>query len=399
MRSWTQYKSNYASLTDSSSANATLGGTYINDSIRTVCNLQGGKLRFLETTADLPTVADRQTYQIPNKFRKVMDVYVTVGDPDTNPNTNTIYMPEMVFDPSKWKLVLAMKLGTNDYPYFCYVQNREIRFQPISASNDNTITIRGRLNTIDLSFEDYTTGTIVTAPYTTTLTAVVSEGDTSATLSAVWTGATDEYTMIFDSGEQRIVTLTNGLTTVTWTDALGQDAGITVEVGSEEGGSFIIGSGTSWTAGMAGMYIKITDTQAANGGDNFWYQIDEVLDSTHLTLVKAYEGSHIVAGAATYTIGQMSVIPEAYDIAPLYRSAALYWRDKGSNEKSKMFWLLYDGGNEAGFSKEYGGIIGQMLANEGETEEGSYVPPFGGDNVTIMQAPYYFPYQQASGFN
>lgn len=399
MRSWTQFKSNYASLTDSSTNNATLGGTYLNDSIKTVCNLQGGKLRFLETTAELQTVADRETYQIPNKFRKVMDVYVTVGNTSTQPNTNTIYMPEMVFDPTKWKTILAYKLGTNDYPYFAYVQNKELRFQPASASNDNTITIRGRLNTINLSFEDYTTGTIVTVPLAGTLTAVVLEDAVSTTLTAVWTGTTGTYTMYFDSGEERQVTLTNGSAAVTWTDGLGADAGTAVTIGSEDGGSFVVGSGTSWTTGMAGMYIKITDTLAANGGDGFWYEIASVTDSTHLTLVKPYTGTAITAGTAAYTIGQMSVIPEAYDIAPVYRAAALYWRDKGSLEKAKMYWLLYDGGNEAGYSKEYGGIISQMLANEGETEEGAYIPPFGGENTTIMQAPYYYPYQQASGFN
>ena len=149
MRSWTQLQSNYASLTDTSSANRTLGGTFLNDSIRTICNLQGGKLRFLESTVNIKTIANKQNYPVPNKFRKVIDTYVTLGDVDSN--TNTIYMPEMVFDPTKWKLILAYKFGTNDFPYFAYVQNQDIYFQPIPSSNGNTITIRGRLNTIDLS--------------------------------------------------------------------------------------------------------------------------------------------------------------------------------------------------------------------------------------------------------
>lgn len=59
--------------------------------------------------------------------------------------------------------------------------------------------------------------------------------------------------------------------------------------------------------------------------------------------------------------------------------------------------MQYDGGNEAGLNKEYGGLISQMLANEGETEEGSYVPPFASTS-NLPQAPYYLPYQNASGF-
>ena len=40
-------------LTDDSATNETLGAQFINDSIRTICNLQGGKLRFLEATKNM----------------------------------------------------------------------------------------------------------------------------------------------------------------------------------------------------------------------------------------------------------------------------------------------------------------------------------------------------------
>lgn len=397
MRSWTQFKANTASLTDSSSATEDVNETNINDSIRTICNLQGGKLRFLERTVNLKTIADKENYFIPNKFRKAIDIYVTVGDVDSN--TNTIYMPEMVYDPTRWKLILAYKLGTNDFPYFTYVENQTLKLQPIPSSNGNTITIRGRLNTVDLSFEDYTTGTITSVPYSTTFTGSVVAGDTSATLTGAWALPTDTYTIIFSSGEERQATFTNASTTVTWEDELEESATATITVGTEEGGSIVTGSGTAWTTGMAGRYMKITPTSAANGGDGYWYEIDAILDGTHIALVKQYSGTSISAGSATYTMGQMSVIPEAYDIAVVYRTAALYWKDHDNDAKADYYWRLYDGGNEAGFNEEYGGVIGQMLANEGETEEGGYVSPFGDSNVTIMQAPYYFPYQLASGFN
>ena len=60
---------------------------------------------------------------------------------------------------------------------------------------------------------------------------------------------------------------------------------------------------------------------------------------------------------------------------------------------------MYDGGYEAGYQdKQVGGLMQQMLDNEGETEEGAYIPPFGSSSASIMQAPYYFPYQLAQGF-
>ena len=52
---------------------------------------------------------------------------------------------------------------------------------------------------------------------------------------------------------------------------------------------------------------------------------------------------------------------------------------------------------EYGESKVYGGLIGEMLENEGETEEGAYIPPFASTS-NLPQAPYYLPYQNASGF-
>lgn len=325
-RTYTQLLNDYQRLTNNTeTANQTFGAIQINDSIRTIYNLQGGKLRFLEDTETISTVANQEAYQTPNKFRKIIDLYVRVG----TGTSATIYMPEMIFDPTRWKLVLAYRLGTNDFPYFTYVENNQFRLQPIPSSSGNDIVIRGRLQIKGLTIADYTTGTIVS--------------------------------------------IANGATAV-------------------------IGSGTTWTADMVGRFIQITETTAANGGDGLWYQIGTFTDATHIGLLKPYEGTSISAGSAAYTIGQCSLIPEAYDIAIVYRSTAIYYQQQGDLTRAKTYWMMYDGGMEAGYIDKYGGIIQQLLDNEGETEEGAYVPPFGKSNVNIMQYPYYFPYQQASGF-
>lgn len=328
MRTWTTYLRDTAKQCnvslDDTDAMATIA-TNINDSINTICNLQGGKLRFLEATKEMLTVASQEAYQIPNGFRKIIDMYVTVG----SGTSATIYMPEMVFDPTRWKLILAYRLGTNDFPYFTYVENQQFKLQPIPSTSGNTITIRGRLQIRDLSIEDYTTGTI---------------------------------TSIANSG------------------------------------TAVVGSGTTWTEDMVGRYIQITNTTAANGGDGFWYQIGDFTDATHITLLKPYEGVSIVAGTAAYTIGQCSVIPQAYDVGVVQRSAALWWDNQNDLQRGKTYWMKYDGGYEAGYKNEYGGLMSQMLANEGETEEGAYIPPFA-QGANVIQAPYYFPFQQASGFN
>jgi hypothetical protein len=235
----------------------------------------------------------------------------------------------MIFDPTKYKRVLQAKYGTQDVPYFTYVEGRTFKIQPVPSTTGNLITLRGRLNTKELTIADYTAGSIVSVA---------------------------------------------------------------------NGGTAVVGSGTTWTADMVGRYIQITETTAANGGDGFWYEIGAWTSATAITLTKPYEGTAIAAGTAAYTIGQVSAIPEAYDVGICYRSAALYWQNQGDLVRAKSYWLQYDGGNEAGFSDGYGGLIGQMIVTEGETEEGAYVPPFGSQNNLPMQGPYYFPYQNGSGF-
>jgi len=325
MQTYTNILSGYQTWTDTSAANLVKGKELINDSVRTICNLQGGKLRFLEATKDMDTVASQSAYQIPNKFRKLISVIVYSG---TGTSTDTIYTPEMVFDPIRWNQIQQARLGESDVPYFTYVENQKYYLYPTPATSSHKITLRGRLNVRDLGIADYTTGTVV---------SIANQG------------------------------------------------------------TALVGSGTTWTADMVGRFIQINQTTAANGGDGFWYEIGAYVSATALTLLKPYEGTAISAGSATYTIGQVPPIPEAYQTAILYRACALYWEDKGDMEKAKRYWLRYDGGNEAGYNNGYGGLIGQMLDNEGETEEGAYIPPFGTSSV-LPQAPYYESYQQASGF-
>ena len=107
----------------------------------------------------------------------------------------------------------------------------------------------------------------------------------------------------------------------------------------------IVGSGTSWTANMAGSSINITNTNAANTGDGLWYEIETITSATGLTLVKPFGGSSIAAGSASYTIGDLSVLPEEYQILPLYRAAQIFFLsvqpEVARLPKTKMYEDLY----------------------------------------------------------
>lgn len=102
------------------------------------------------------------------------------------------------------------------------------------------------------------------------------------------------------------------------------------------GGLTVTGTGTAWTAAMVGRYIRITYGDAANLGDGLWYEIAGVTNATTLTLVRAYGGTAIAAGTAAYTIGQMPLLPEAFQDLPWQWAAGTYWQ-KEADKRAEAF--------------------------------------------------------------
>lgn len=299
-----------------------------NDSRRTVGALRGGTWPWLEIERTLLAVANQNYIYVPNDMRKVTAVRTVVGS-DTSA---TIYLPVEVCDIKRWQLILAYRLGSNQYPYFCYQQGQKLLFSPIPSDSTVSMIITGHQNIRDINIADYTTGTIVS--------------------------------------------IANGATTIT-------------------------GSGTTWTAGMAGQYIRITQTNAANGGDGYFYEIASITDGTHLELVKPYQGVSISAGSGAYTMGLATYFPESWQMAPIFRAVAQYWNLKENMLLAQSYWRQYDGGSEAGLisaDAPIGGIIGQMLAEASETFDGAYIAPSDNNMINLQQAPYYYPTQDASGF-
>ena len=153
MKSYTTLRNLYGSLTNNvETVNLTLGDQLINDSIRTVCNIRGGRWPFLERVKPVLTVANQVGYQIPQNIRKVVDVYVTVG--------TQIYPTTVIYDDTTWNQILASNLGASDVPRFVYQQGTTLQFAPFPASSNNTISIRGRIGNPDLTVPDLTTITV-----------------------------------------------------------------------------------------------------------------------------------------------------------------------------------------------------------------------------------------------
>lgn len=126
---------------------------------------------------------------------------------------------------------------------------------------------------------------------------------------------------------------------------------------------------------MIGKWVRIQNYGAGNYGDGQWYQIVGFVSTSQVTLGQPYAGASVNATPAT--IGWLTIIPDAYDMAPIYRSLALFAQvnDPLHQSVADSWWRLYDGGQEKGLSRDVGGILGQMLENEGASMEASYMNP------------------------
>ncbi len=138
------------------------------------------------------------------------------------------------------------------------------------------------------------------------------------------------------------------------------------------GATGIVASGTSWGAGSIGNFIRINYT----AGDFNWYEIGSITSTTGLSLVDNYEGTSIVGGSASYTIGEFSNIPGEFHDLLVSRPMALYYQSIENEAMAKAWWMRYDGGKEAGLIRDdqfAGGMYGQMIDRYSESFEGVWM--------------------------
>lgn len=101
---------------------------------------------------------------------------------------------------------------------------------------------------------------------------------------------------------------------------------------------------TNW---MAGNWLRVPYSSAnATSGDSQWYQIDTVDSGTALRLKNKYAGATVSSG--TYTIGQVSILPEDYQDLPLFRMAIIYYTTRFPDPvRAQTYQGLWDKGMEA----------------------------------------------------
>jgi hypothetical protein len=224
---------------------------------------------------------------------------------------------------------------SSDIPLYYLFYNGQIGIYPKPAAGYNPITIRGQVEVTSISQSDDVATTISSVPLAATLTGTPATGAVSATLTGNWTLPTNTYQMSFSDGEKILVTLTNGSTAVTWTEALANAVTTAVTVQTSGGGDIVTGAGTAFSVSMVGYQLTI----AQPTGDGYNYIIGTYYSATQIALTQPYAGTAISAGTAACVIGQVSIIPSAYQLIPVYHSMELYYtviaKDKERMEKYK----------------------------------------------------------------
>lgn len=107
----------------------------------------------------------------------------------------------------------------------------------------------------------------------------------------------------------------------------------------------VTGSSTVWTTPMVGRWIRVTHSNtAASSGDGEWYRIAAVESSTILYLDRPYGGRSLTTGAgATYTIGMMNLLPEAFHDMPEIYATYRYWSKEKDERAAAFKEMLVDG--------------------------------------------------------
>uniref|UniRef100_A0A6H1ZM54 Putative tail protein n=1 Tax=viral metagenome TaxID=1070528 RepID=A0A6H1ZM54_9ZZZZ len=107
----------------------------------------------------------------------------------------------------------------------------------------------------------------------------------------------------------------------------------------------VTGTSTVWTAPMAGRWLRITHSDTAtSSGDGEWYRIDAVESATILYLSRPYGGRTLASAAgASYAIGHMPLLPEAFHDLPETFAAYRYWLKEKDERADGFKELLTDG--------------------------------------------------------
>lgn len=225
-------------------------------------------IRTFDTDTTISTVGV-QSYPIPANVSKIKNDTITVGQ--------LVYTPAPVQTIQEWTNLNALPY-TSDIPNYFYIYNNQVLFWPIPSTSGNLISFNYKARVPDLSFADYSTGTL----------SGLAAGSNSITGSSTSWNTTGGYPTNTD------LTYFN-------------------------------------------LFIKITPPS----GEGIWYQIQRFLSDTSLLLTSPIQNAPATTASA-YVIGQLPLLQEDFHDMLVYGALMTYFSSiKKDKDQYKQFADLY----------------------------------------------------------
>jgi len=245
-------------------------------------------------TTDVTSVGV-QDYAIPANISKIKDNTINVGQ--------LKYHPTPVMSIQEWNQINFLPY-TSDIPNFFFLYNGKISIFPIPSTTGNIMTFNYKSRVIDMSYTDYSIGTMANSGMTVGSTTVTGD-------STLWT--------VFPQG-------------VNVTDQ--------------------------------NLYLR---ADVATGGDGMWYPIRQFDSATTLTLGLPVIAAPNITTSTTYTIGQMPYLEEDFHDMLVFGALRTYFSTVVENEsKFKQYDASYKERLE--LLKEYAGTKSVNLDLESEPQ-------------------------------
>ena len=220
------------------------------------------------TTTTIATVGV-QGYPIPANVSKIKNNTITVGQ--------LVFTPAPIRTIQEWTMINALPY-TSNIPNYYFIYNNQVLFWPIPSASGQVITFNYKARTPDLSFADYSTGTL----------SSIAAGDNQITGTATAWNTTGGFPLNTD------VTIFN-------------------------------------------LYLKITPPN----GDGIWYPIQRFTSDTDLLLATPIQNAPS-STASVYTIGQLPLLQEDFHDMLVYGALQTYYSSIVSNDSAfKKYSTLY----------------------------------------------------------
>lgn len=144
---------------------------------RTVTFTQGSTNIFWQTgltetaTTAISTVGV-QAYPIPANVSKIKNGTITIGQ--------LVYTPAPVQSIQEWTMLNSLPY-TSDIPNYYFIYNNQVNFWPIPSSSGNIISFNYQSRVADMTYDDYSTGTVAISAGSNAVTGTSTSWNTTGT--------------------------------------------------------------------------------------------------------------------------------------------------------------------------------------------------------------------------